>query len=173
MQSSGYEQPAPPAMTTISNKSKANPRLIIALVAGALVIILAVLAIVHYYGPSNTVQSYLNNLLVKQDASSTYSNLCSDAQSQTSISQIQASINILKATSIKYDISAVTYHIANENFFGTAQVQLGGFVTITGAGAAQKFPISGGTMTTTVITTRASGLGWCITNGLPLGTMGS
>lgn len=153
----GYGAPPPSPPKTGMSRSTIN-----GLVAGGVVLLLIILAVVHYNGPTGTVQGYYNDLFISGNASDAYGRLCADAQAQTSVSKIQAGINALKTGGTSYDISGLTYSTVDENFFGIAHVRLGGSFTVTLAGKTQTLPVTSSNANPDLIL-QSSGLGWCLT----------
>lgn len=157
-------QPYPPVATlppTPPRRSRAG--LIIGLVAGVLVIAVVAVGLIHYFGPTNTVQTFFHDAYVTYDGQGVYNLLCSDAQAQVGESQIETALAAFQAKSAgSYNIANLTYTLVNEDFFGEANVRVGG--SLTGTFQGQPITLSFINPTTSTLTLRSTGLGWCLTS---------
>jgi hypothetical protein len=152
-----YGYGTPPATAKAGLSSNA----IRGLVAGGVALLLIILAVVHYNGPTATVQGYINDIFVSGNASDAFSRLCPSNQAKTSVSQIQRSIDTIRTGGLSYDTSGLTYTLIDENFFGTAHVRLGGTIAITFQGQTRSGPLNSNSSNSQVAL-QSSGLGWCI-----------
>ena len=142
-----------------SRASRLKRGIIIGLIPGVIVLAVFLLAIIHYTGPTRTLQSFEKSLLVDANAGATYQQLCSDIRATSSVEQIQLLLNASKAAGYSYDLSGLTYSLVDEDFFAVAHVRLGGVVTEALNGQKHPIPITGND---SIITLRSSGLGWCV-----------
>jgi len=130
--------------------------------AGAVIVVLSSLAIIHYTSPSTTVRNYLTDLLVDQDAKSGYALLCASTQAKTSLKQVQIVVDENKALA-PIHLDGLSYRLADENFFSDAHVRVSGSITYSLNGSIQKMPIP---IAAKPISLHTSGLGWCLTESI-------
>ncbi len=131
-------------------------RIITGVIIAAVVVIAASYAVVHYTGPMGVVQSYVRNVLINGDANAAYAALCHKVQTEFSKDQMQTVINDAKQEGQSEDFAQITYYMEDENFFGSAHVQVSGPQTNSIQGQRQ-------VATTTVeVTLDSTFVGWCI-----------
>lgn len=148
---------APPA-----RKRKSRAGLIVGLVVVALLIAVAGVAVLHYFGPVSTVQAFFKASLVSYDGQSAYATLCPEAQAKLSESQLQATLDRAKSIESPWNLANVTYTLVDENLFGDAHVRIGGSATATVNGQLQTFNFN--LPDKDIFTLHSAGLGWCLTD---------
>ena len=161
----------------------ASPRRSRSRVIGGIVVGLVVFGLLggavwyHATQPVRTVQQMFQDFAVRYDANATLNAVCPSARNDTSYQnlnqEVPQSIALLKNVSavVTLDVSHLTYTIAQESFFGKAQVRIGGAITLKNlqSGLSVQYPFSQ-VPQGQVAVLESQGIGWCI-DGVPPGAL--
>lgn len=160
-QQPGYAPPAPaaaPAPPGGGNRGRT-----IAIIAIVLALVLAVLGVLRYNGPVDTVKGVYNDLFINFNVQAAANRFCSDSPEKiTDVAATQKQFDQLKGTA-KFDLAGVTYSMTSMDFISKATVHTDGTAKFT-------FTVSGQTQSTSLplkadVKLKSSGLGWCIDTG--------
>ncbi len=157
----GRYHPPQPDKYPLNRLTTPRTGLILRIVGGVLIVAAIWGSLVHYFGPTSTVQSFMYATLVTADGHATYSMLCPQVQAKVTQAQVQAYLDTFKVPPPDaLATSDLTYTLANENFFGDAHVRVTGDAYVD---TRAKYLVAYDDPARNLLTLQASGLGWCLT----------
>jgi hypothetical protein len=156
----------PPARNGVgfSISPQARKRLLIGVMALALVAALVEGAVARYNGPVGVMRTFFQKDFA-YDVTGEYALLCPDVQAKVSESAIRASVAAKSSQYGNFDLSHMTFTLLNEDLLD-ATVQVGGSYTFHSFvdDSEHTFTYNGSSGNIHFI--KASGLGWCLTQDI-------
>lgn len=144
-----------------------RPRATLIYTVVALVLLVAGAAVVHYAGPTEQAQSFVDDAYRTLDARAAHDLLCPDAQATIGEAQLQSEFDQHRGEG-PANLASVIFNLVSEDFFGEAQVAVGGVAILGSADQPQYLSFD---PDKNLLTLRSTGLGWCLTaSNLPLST---
>jgi hypothetical protein len=156
----GRYQPPQPDQHPLNRLATPQLGLILRVVAGLVIIGAIWGSLVHYFGPTSTVQAFMQASLVSADGHTTYSMLCPQAQAKVTQSQVQAYLDTFKVAPQLASNLDLTYTLVDENVFGDAHVRVTGGAFVD---ERAKNVVAFDDPAKNLLTLQTSGLGWCLT----------